>query len=160
MATQPQSSPSNEPARTYVDALIVVNLILLFALTVVLLGRSIVQDRMNGQLIEQHRAREIMNYVVPRPDHRPAPTSTAVYVQPWMTFDYVNKVFGLPASHLKDALNVRDPRYPNVSISHYAKSIGANPADVANEVNTAVRSALTAPTSTSASATPSSGAHQ
>ncbi len=148
MATQPTEHPENEPARTYVDVLIIINLILLFALSIVLLGRSIVQDRINGQLVAQHHAREIMNYVAPKSTYRRAPTSTAVYVQPWMTFDYVNNVFGLPPPYLKDAFDIRDADYPNISIAHHARSIGANPADLANEVNAAVRRALTAPTST------------
>jgi hypothetical protein len=148
------TNSTNEPARTYVDALIIINLILLFALTVVLLGRSIVRDRMTGQLIVQHHARDIAGFVASRTAHHPAPTSTAAYIQPWMTFDYVNQVFGLPPTYLQDALDIQDARYPNVSIAHYAEIIGASEAAVLDEVTVTLRRALTAPTSTVPGNTP------
>lgn len=38
-----------------------------------------------------------------------------------MTFKYVNVVFGLEDSVLKNALSVEDPKYPNVPIAKYSK---------------------------------------
>ncbi len=43
-------------------------------------------------------------------------------IRTWMTFRYINLVFHLPADYLKDALDVADARYPNLSISSLAKS--------------------------------------
>ncbi|MEI6660135.1 MAG: hypothetical protein WCK91_01790 [bacterium] len=42
-------------------------------------------------------------------------------VMPWMTFNYLNSIFKLPAGYLKDNLNISNTRYPNVSISKYVK---------------------------------------
>lgn len=47
---------------------------------------------------------------------------TANDIQPWMTFDYVNFAFALPANYLRDTLNIKDLNYPRLQIGHYAKN--------------------------------------
>src|ERR1035437_6268606 len=42
----------------------------------------------------------------------------------WMTFDYINVVFGIPPDYLKTNLNITDPGYPNIRIDRYAKHNG------------------------------------
>ncbi len=42
-------------------------------------------------------------------------------IQPWMTFAYINTVFKLPGSYLQGALSISDLRYPNISITRYAR---------------------------------------
>ncbi|MEO5645911.1 MAG: hypothetical protein ABIO57_02480 [Candidatus Paceibacterota bacterium] len=42
-------------------------------------------------------------------------------IQSWMTFDYVNVAYKLPANYLKDILGINTPKYPNVRIDTYAK---------------------------------------
>ena len=49
----------------------------------------------------------------------------AVYLDPWMTFNYINVSFKLPADYLKNALNISDSSYPNITIYKYAKTIGS-----------------------------------
>lgn len=39
----------------------------------------------------------------------------------WMTFDYVNKIFGLPAVYLKQRFGIVDRKYPNIEIAQHAK---------------------------------------
>lgn len=46
---------------------------------------------------------------------------TANTIQPWMTFDYINFVFKMPPSYLKNILGITDTRYPNIRIDRYAK---------------------------------------
>ena len=43
-------------------------------------------------------------------------------VMPWMTFQYINVVFRLPSNYLKDTLHISNSKYPNMSISKYAKA--------------------------------------
>lgn len=43
-------------------------------------------------------------------------------IEPWMTFDYVNKIFNLPTEYLKDNLNIENSRYPKISIRSYIKN--------------------------------------
>jgi hypothetical protein len=56
-------------------------------------------------------------------NHAPlSPDSTSV-IRTWMTFDYVNRLFGLPPDYLKAAMDITDPRYPRVTLSNYAKEM-------------------------------------
>lgn len=42
-------------------------------------------------------------------------------VKLWMTFDYVNRAFNLPADYLKTSLAIKDPHYPVLTIKRYAR---------------------------------------
>ncbi len=42
-------------------------------------------------------------------------------IQPWMTFNYLNVVFNMPASYLQNGLGIIDPSYPNIRIDTYIK---------------------------------------
>jgi hypothetical protein len=37
-------------------------------------------------------------------------------IRPWMTFDYINRIFGFPKDYLKNQLQISDPRYPNITL--------------------------------------------
>lgn len=54
-----------------------------------------------------------------KPGERTAPDPERI--EAWMTFKYVNVVFGLPDDVLRDALKIEDPKYPNVPIGKYSK---------------------------------------
>lgn len=45
----------------------------------------------------------------------------------WMTFRYINSIFNLPPSYLKDKLKISNPKYPDVSLGTYSKSQKINP---------------------------------
>lgn len=42
-------------------------------------------------------------------------------IQSWMTFDYINAIFGLPGDYLKTALAISDNRYPRMRIGRAAR---------------------------------------
>jgi len=42
-------------------------------------------------------------------------------IMPWMTFDYINVIFRLDPSYLKNNLMINNPRYPNIRIDNYTK---------------------------------------
>lgn len=42
-------------------------------------------------------------------------------ISQWMTFDYVNRIFNLPADYLKNTLAISDTNYPRIPISRYEK---------------------------------------
>ncbi len=74
-----------------------------------------------------------------RPDyhhHQRLPLVTSVgqstpavnVIQPWMTFDYVNVVYNVPSSYLKNILGINNPKYPNIRIDRYAKAVNMNQA--------------------------------
>jgi hypothetical protein len=52
---------------------------------------------------------------------KPTPPSIAL-VAPWMTFEYLEKIFQLPPGDLAQALPISDPRYPRLSIRSYART--------------------------------------
>jgi len=54
-------------------------------------------------------------------NHGPMTANDVGLIRPWMTFDYVNRLFKVPPDYLKTRLNISNTRYPQLSISGYAK---------------------------------------
>jgi hypothetical protein len=56
-------------------------------------------------------------------NHRrqPASVSNISHISEWMTFDYINHLFDIPASYLQEALQITDPEYPFMTIGQYSK---------------------------------------
>jgi hypothetical protein len=48
-------------------------------------------------------------------------------IQGWMTFDFLDKSFGLPPDYLKKGLGITDKKYPNITIDSWAKNTQENP---------------------------------
>lgn len=44
------------------------------------------------------------------------------FVEEWMTFDYINRVFNLPSDYLKNELAIKSTKYPKITIYGEAKS--------------------------------------
>lgn len=42
-------------------------------------------------------------------------------IMSWMTFDYINHVFGIPPQYIKSEVNINDSRYPRLTLSRYAR---------------------------------------
>ena len=63
---------------------------------------------------------------------------TPANIQPWMTFNYINVVFRLPADYLRTELKLTDPNYPRISIGRYAKRNKLNAEELFNSVKAAV----------------------
>ena len=55
-----------------------------------------------------------------------------------MTFDYLNKVFNLPADYLQNSLQITDKNYPYITISHYSREERLGPASLATQVQIAI----------------------
>lgn len=68
----------------------------------------------------------------------PLPTDRAGLVQPWMTFDYVNRIFGLPPQYLVSALKIDSTAYPRVPLYEYAEKRGLSPTVFTKDVQNAV----------------------
>ena len=60
-------------------------------------------------------------------------------IQLWMTFDYLNKVFGLPQNYLKQSMNIQDGRYPNLQLNRYAELNNINAQEFIKSVRSAVQ---------------------
>ncbi len=70
---------------------------------------------------------------------KPLNAADVIYIEPWMTFNYINISFKLPNNYLKNALHISNPKYPNIVIVKYAKSIGKTGTIFTNTVRAAVR---------------------
>ncbi len=53
---------------------------------------------------------------------KPLSPSDVDAIRPWMTFDYINKVFGLPEGYLKNELGVAELSYPHLSVKKAARA--------------------------------------
>lgn len=50
-------------------------------------------------------------------------TTNVNNIMPWMTFDYINVIFRLDPTYLKNNLMINNPRYPNIRIDNYTKHL-------------------------------------
>jgi len=64
-------------------------------------------------------------------------------IRPWMTFDYVNRLFNLPPEYLKTRLSLSDSRYPRLSLSSCARKNNLDGNAFITSVQNAVRDYLT-----------------
>ena len=76
--------------------------------------------------------------------HGPVTANDVTVIRPWMTFDYINKLFNIPPDYLKNALSISDPSYPQLSLYGYANYKHVNATIVVNEVESSTRDYLTA----------------
>jgi hypothetical protein len=66
-------------------------------------------------------------------------------IRGWMTFRYVNLVFGMPLAYLQTALNIKDGHYPNISLDALAKQQSQSSAQVLVKTVTAVKNFISKP---------------
>lgn len=72
-----------------------------------------------------------------------ATVSDAAYIQPWMTFEYLDFAYKLPPAYLQLGLNITDAQYPRISIQQYAATAGIDPAVLTGQVISLVQSYIT-----------------
>lgn len=106
---------SNQKFRRYLAYAIVLFLIVLLILVIILVGEYRSLTRANFiQGKELHFSTILKN-------HGPLTAGDINIIQPWMTFDYINKIFNLPANYLRDALGITDSRYPKITLGAYIR---------------------------------------
>lgn len=101
----------NEPIQRFIKITLVVLGLLLAVLLIFLVRDYLALRRAN---IINHRELSLSAFVQ---KHGPLNASDIDVVRPWMTFDYVNRLFGLPNDYLKDQLQISDPRYPRLTLN-------------------------------------------
>jgi hypothetical protein len=74
--------------------------------------------------------------------HEPLGVNDAGSIQTWMTFDYVNHLFALPAQYLQTDLAITDSRYPHLTIAEYAEDQHLEQSTFLAQVQNAIRSYL------------------
>lgn len=68
------------------------------------------------------------------------------YISKWMTFDYINRIYNLPDSYLKDIFSIQDARYPFLTIAKYAESVHIDSDTFTQEIQNSVSDSFTVTT--------------
>lgn len=76
-------------------------------------------------------------------------------IQTWMTFDFLNKSFGLAPSYLKDGLTITNKRYPNITIDRWAKDTHESPSALLDRINKLISDFSVSPASPETPTSPS-----
>ena len=66
-------------------------------------------------------------------------------IREWMTFQYINRFFNLPPEYLKSSLDITDRKYPNITISKWAKNSKQDSAALIEEIKTLINDYQPAP---------------
>ena len=77
---------------------------------------------------------------------RPVSSSDISYIAPWMTFDYITRVFDLPPTYLDQNLKVSNPKYPAITLMQYAKTTGTSTGAVIRNVQDLLKKYLASST--------------
>lgn len=72
--------------------------------------------------------------------HGPLTATDVNLIRSWMTFDYINHIFGLPSSYLQSSMHISESAYPNLTVSSYAKAEDIPATAALDELVAAVRS--------------------
>ena len=90
------------------------------------------------QRIESINHRHLIGAGYPRPvsrqNYQPLTPDNVANIQSWMTFDYVETIFAVPADYVAADLGLSDPRYPRITISRYARSHGIDAQALVDEL--------------------------
>ncbi len=94
--------------------------------------------------ISDNNDRPLSKYFSSGHRRHPVSRNNVSQISVWMTFDYINKVFDLPDSYLKESLQITSKKYPLVTLGRYAKEIGSDPPTVVQKVKNSVEEHLNA----------------
>jgi hypothetical protein len=78
-------------------------------------------------------------------DHIQLGPNDVQMIASWMTFDYVNHVFGLPNDYLRSTFSINDTRYPHLALSRYAPEVLLAPDAFTSQIQTAVKNYFSLP---------------
>jgi hypothetical protein len=95
---------------------------LLFLAGVTLLVFLLLLSSFIKDLTRLHRGGVFVNHGLFTSRSRPLTPVNADMIQGWMTFDYINKVFQLPADYLKTTFDIKETSYPRVTIAKIARA--------------------------------------
>jgi len=139
--------PNTKTIKRYLRAAIIALIVVLFLLAVLFVWNYI--SLLRAKVIST-RELEISAMLH---SHGPLTASDVNVVRPWMTFDYVNRLFNVPSDYLKTKLSITDPSYPRLSISGYASYERSASSIILGQVEQALADYLTATATTPATST-------
>lgn len=111
-------------------------LLVMVTLVLIVLCALLVQQYQYVRHLEYNDARH--SFFRSLQSSRPLTAADATSTQTWMTFDYINRVFLMPAPYLQTALSITDSRYPRLTIAEYAKVTAQKPSVALTKVQDAI----------------------
>jgi hypothetical protein len=112
-------------------------LCIVLAVTLFMVARDVASLRQRGAIRPAH-ARDLLRFIVPMEAPTSTSTPSVANIRDWMTFDYLNKAFRLPPAFLKASLEIRDARYPGLSIRQYASRLKVTPSSALERIRNAI----------------------
>ncbi|MBP6888593.1 MAG: hypothetical protein KBC21_02705 [Candidatus Pacebacteria bacterium] len=70
--------------------------------------------------ISLSKHKSLSQYIPSAHRRHPVSKSNISQISAWMTFDYINRVFELPDSYLRDVLTIDSKKYPSITLRRYA----------------------------------------
>jgi hypothetical protein len=70
--------------------------------------------------------------------HGPLGASEVGVIHSWMTFDYINRLFGIPQDYLENQLQISDSHYPNLTLGKYASENNIDTVVASHQVQNAI----------------------
>ncbi len=98
------------------------------------------------QILQQKRLNHpLQSFLMNLRNKGPLTIQDINYIEPWMTFDYINHLFNLPADYLKIQLTISDSRYPHITVNQYEQTSNLTSGEALSKIKNAVSAYLTNP---------------
>ncbi len=137
-------SPQKKTPLTKRQTIAILGICALLGIVIGLFVTDIASVRRMNALTPHRHARDFFSFLrTPRQALPPRSPQTVQNTQAWMTFDYLNKTFGLPSAYLQKTLHITDAQYPNLSIKKLATERHLSATTVITSIETAIRSYTT-----------------
>ena len=130
-----------EEVQKHFDAWVRVALVILLALLAVLCGLLLHQYK---TLRDQQILGGPIHWLTALHGATSTPMTDPNFIQSWMTYDYVDHIYDLPADYLRMTLHIADGHYPRVSIAESAEAQQMTIAAMTAEVRKAIGDYLVA----------------
>ncbi len=148
-ADNPQHHKIKKP--TLVVVLLIVLALIVFLASLAVLVRESGYLFRSGAFSSLHHPRQWFSRRVP-PDYSLRRQQEAAQIREWMTFSFINRVFGLPPAYLQTKIAISDKKCPNISINAWAKQTNQDVQKLTEQIKTLIYN-YQSPTPTSAPST-------
>lgn len=119
-----------------IESVLIIFSIILLILFCIFLMRNVQTARQSG--VFDHRTSVSQFLLKNKQSNRISITDTD-YIDTWMTFQYINFVFNIPETYLKDQLQITDTGYPKMTIGKYIKNNRLDKAAYTEKIKETVR---------------------
>ena len=98
------------------------HIVLILLIVIAVLGMFLIQNYYGRHLRRPHFINSYMTWINQKRSRAPLKATDVGLIRPWMTFDYIDKLFNIPAGYLKSQMNITDAHYPKLTLAGYARN--------------------------------------